>query len=321
MTVRVGILGAARIAPAALLTPAAGRTDVTVTAIGASTIERAQAFAQTHSIPVAATRQDLIARADVDLVYVALPTSEHAAWCIKALEAGKHVLCEKPFTLRDDEAEAVVALAAARGLRCLEATHYRYHPLCHRLIALVAELGPIERIHAEFAVPVRETPVEFRRIAALGGGAMRDIGFYPVHLVRTLMGSEPAIIEAQAVRTPSGVDESLRAVLSFTNGAEAVVYGGMGAHEKPRASADIICARGRIRVRNFVAPQIGAALTIETASGERTEDVPKSTTFSHQLEAVLSSMQTDARMPTEGRDSIDQVRALNAIYRAAGFAE
>jgi len=139
--VRIGTLGAARITPAALIKPARHVPDVTVTAVAARDPDRARQFAAKHGIPVVHASYDaLIADPGIDAIYNPLPNSLHAPWTLRAIEAGKHVLCEKPFTSNAAEAEQVAAAAKGSGLVVMEAFHYRYHPLARRMLDVVA--GP-----------------------------------------------------------------------------------------------------------------------------------------------------------------------------------
>ena len=132
---RIGILGAAKIGPKALIVPARLRSDVEVTAVAAREETLARAYADRHGIPrVLPDYEAVVGDEDVDVVYNPLPMSLHGRWTRAALEAGKHVLCEKPFTANGDEAAEVVAVAERTGLVVMEAFHYRYHPLMTRLL-------------------------------------------------------------------------------------------------------------------------------------------------------------------------------------------
>src|SRR5882672_9684205 len=131
---RIGVLGAARIVPAALIRPARKVSGVTVAAVAARDADRARAFANRHGIP--ATQPDyraLIEDPALDAIYVPLPNGLHAEWTLAALAAGKHVLCEKPLTSNADQAGQVATAAAGSGLVVMEAFHYRYHPLIARV--------------------------------------------------------------------------------------------------------------------------------------------------------------------------------------------
>ena len=137
---RIGVLGAARIAGSALIEPARLVPAVSVTAVATRDAGRAQTFALQHGIPSSyGSYEELLAAPDVDAVYVPLPNSLHATWTLRAIDAGKHVLCEKPFTSNAAEALTVAAAAERSGLVVMEAMHYRYHPLVRRMAALLAD--------------------------------------------------------------------------------------------------------------------------------------------------------------------------------------
>jgi predicted dehydrogenase len=134
--IRVGLLGAAGIAPQAVIIPSRRRDDLAVVAVAARSLESARRYAATHGIErVYGTYEALLGQPDIDLVYVALPPSEHARWTIAAVQAGKHVLCEKPITMNADEAATVAAAADRAGRHVIEAFHDHYHrwrssPIC-----------------------------------------------------------------------------------------------------------------------------------------------------------------------------------------------
>src|SRR5205823_1392444 len=149
--VRIGTLGAARITPAALIKPAKETPEVDVVAAAARDEARAEKLAARHGIGrVHASYDALLADPEVDAVYNPLPNALHAEWTIKALEAGKHVLCEKPFTSNAAEAELVAKTAEATGLVVMEAFHWRYHPLAARVLDIVGsgELGELRRVES-----------------------------------------------------------------------------------------------------------------------------------------------------------------------------
>ena len=180
--IRIGILGAARIAPKALVEPATTMSMVEVTRVAARDQDRAQAFADEHGIAgVSATYRDVIEADDVDVVYNPLPMSLHAEWTIAALRAGKHVFCEKPFASNATEAAEMVRVANETGLVLGEAFHYRYHPMFLRILAEVASgrLGTIERVDGVFNVPINRTNakglLDIRWDYAASGGSLMDL--------------------------------------------------------------------------------------------------------------------------------------------------
>ena len=219
-TVRIGILGAARIAPSAVIKPARNIGEAVVAAVAARDRSRADAFASKHAIPnVRDSYAALVADPEIDAIYNPLPNGLHAEWTIAALEAGKHVLCEKPFTANAKEAEAVAAVAARTGLVVMEAFHYRYHPLAQRMREIVesGELGTIRRVETALCFPLPKFS-DIRYQYDLAGGATMDVGTYTVHMARLLGCEEPEVVSAEAkLRTPD-VDRAMRAELTFPSG-------------------------------------------------------------------------------------------------------
>ena len=141
----------------------------------------------------------LIADPDIDAIYNPLPNGLHAEWTIAALEAGKHVLCEKPFTANAKEAEDVAAVATRTGLVVMEAFHYRYHPLAQRMREIVdsGELGTIRRVETALCFPLPKFS-DIRYQYDLAGGATMDVGTYTVHMARLLGREEPEVVSAEA---------------------------------------------------------------------------------------------------------------------------
>src|SRR5580692_7831774 len=166
---RIGVLGAARVATYALMEPSRRSARVRVVAVAARDPERARRFAHDHGAGRVEPDYDALVRAaDVDAVYVALPASLHGEWTLRALAAGKHVLCEKPFAMNAGEAERMVSAAGAAGRVLVEAFHWRFHPLADRLAAILAggEIGAIRAIDAGFTAGI--DPGDIRYDLALG---------------------------------------------------------------------------------------------------------------------------------------------------------
>ncbi len=197
---RVGVRGAARIAPAGVIRPARRQPGVTVAAVAARDPERAARFARDHDIPrVAPSYQALVDDSDIDAIYNPLPNGLHAEWTLKALESGKHVLCEKPITANATEAERVAAAAERKKLVVMEAFHYRYHPLAKRAVEIASsgELGTVRRVEAAICFPLpRFSDIRYR--LDLAGGATMDAGCYAIHLSRVLGAGESTVTSARA---------------------------------------------------------------------------------------------------------------------------
>ena len=322
--IRIGLLGASRVSRYALIEPAARIDGIEVYAVAARDAARAASFAEELGIPhVAADYEALITSDTVDLVYNGLPPSGHARWTIAALEAGKHVLCEKPFAMNAAEAQAMVDTAARTGKVLVEAYHYRFHPLFARVLAVIdsGAIGAVRGITAHFNVRIPPEPGEIRYDPALGGGAMMDLGCYCVHAARSVMGTEPEVLSAAAELHASGVDVGMQALLEFPGGVRADVRASMarGLDEGLDAKLEIAGERGVLMVVNPVAPQMGHELVIETAGGATRETVAGETTFTHQLRHVIGVLQGTVEPLTGGSDAVATMRVLDAIYRAAGM--
>lgn len=316
--IRIGVIGAARVAVYAMIAPAKDNVRVRVAAIAARDPVRARAFAEAHGIPkVHASYQALIDDPAIDLVYVATPPTLHAAVAIKALRAGKHVLVEKPFAANAAEAQAILDVARAAGRRVFEAFHYRHHRLWGRIVEVVRSgaLGPLKTIAAGFHVPIAKTADEFRWNPALGGGALMDLGCYALQWARVVAGAEPVVVSAR-MRTVDGVDAETEAVLRFPDGVEARVSCGMEG-DAFRAFLNVEGARGRMRVTNPLAPQFGHALETEIDGTVRSETIEGASTFASQLEAVTGALLDGAPFPLAEDDPAKSMAAIDAIRAAA----
>ena len=317
---RLGVLGAARIAPMALLTPARRVPGVEVVAVAARDRARAAAFAARHRIPrVHPTYEALLADPEIDAIYNPLPNSLHAPWTIRALESGKHVLCEKPFSATVAEAEAMAAAAARSGRVLMEAFHYRYHALFARMRALLraGEIGTVQRLEAWFFIPLlKRNDIRWR--ADLAGGALMDTGCYTVHLLRHLAEAEPAVVSARALWTRGGVDRWLTADLRFPGDRSARLTCSLLSSVPLRMSARVTGSGGTLRVFNPIAPQFFHRLRLDTPTGRRVERVAGPASYDAQLIAFVGAVRRGESIPTDPPDSIANMRVIEAIYAAAG---
>jgi predicted dehydrogenase len=318
---RIGILGAARIAPMALIRPARHVPEATIVAVAARDPVRAAAFAKKHGIPRTLPSYDaLIEDPDIDAIYNPLPNSLHAAWTIKAMEAGKDVLCEKPLASNADEA-AQMAQAAARCTRVLvEAFHYRYHPLASRLKAILdaGMLGPIRHIEATMCIPLL-LPGDIRYRYDLAGGATMDVGCYTINLVRYLAGAEPEVERAQARLASPNVDRSMTADLRFADGRTGRINCSLFSSSLLRLQAVVRGERGELRVFNPFAPHFYHRLTIRTPSGSTVERVSGDATYTHQLRAFVDAVRNRTALPTDAGDAVANMRVIDAVYTRAGL--
>ena len=322
--IRIGILGAARIAPRGIVTPANAQLGAEVVAVASRDLDRARDFAAQHSIPTAlGSYHELVTRDDIDLVYVPLPPSAHLEWCTAALANGKHVLVEKPFANNAQDAAQMVAAARAADRFLLEGFHYRFHPLFERALQELQRgaIGRIRHIEAVFNANLPDTPGELRYIEALGGGALMDLGCYCMHWIRSVANDEPAVVSARARCATPGVDLDIEAQLAFTSGPTATLKCSMQPEDgvlfrRLRVEGD----KGVLELDNPVSPHAGATLSIESDDPSLPQIVSGGdTTFQYQLRHVLEVIAGRAQPLTGGEDAVNNMRALDSIYRAAGL--
>lgn len=319
----IGILGAARITERALIDPAKVVSGVRLAAIAARDRARADAYAAQHGVAqVFDDYADVITCDEVDLVYNPLPINLHAEWTIKALEAGKHVLCEKPFAMNVEEAKAMAAAAEKSGKRLIEAFHYRYHPAFQTCLDWIEadEIGDLRELHATFNVAIKDNGTEIRHRVETGGGAMMDLGCYPLHWAMTIIAEAPTGVSASASLTPTGVDESLSARLEFGSGSVAHLSASMAAGEPFRADMRLIGSKGEIVFNNPLAPHMGARLSL--ARGPATislAEISPISTYTYQLADVAPAIEDGQPLPTEGEIIARQQAVLDEIYAEAGL--
>jgi len=321
VTIRIGILGAARIAPIALISPARAVHEVEVSAVAARDGQRARAFADKHKIPrVLPGYAELIADPAIDAIYNPLPNSLHATWTIRALEAGKHVLCEKPLTSNAEEAEQVAEAAARAGRVCMEAFHWRYHPLAARMreIILGGELGQMKHIETWMCIPL-PLPGDIRYRLDLAGGATMDTGCYAISMLRHLSAAEPRVVAAEARLSSPGVDRWMHATMLFDDGRTGAITCSLFSSTLLRLEARVRGDRGEMIAVNPVGPQVYHHLTVRAEGAKRRERLARVSTYECQLRAFSRAVLEGAPILTPPEDAVKNMRVIDAVYRAAGL--
>jgi predicted dehydrogenase len=306
----------------ALIRPARDTAGVSVTAIAARDRGRAEEFARKHGIEkVHDDYESLLADRDVDAIYNPLPNNLHAEWTLRALDAGKHVLCEKPFTSNASEAERVHQAAEQSDRVVMEAFHYRYHPLAQRLRDLVAsgDLGKPRFIETWMCIPL-PLPRDIRYRLDLAGGATMDIGCYAIHLARTIAGEEPIVVSARAKLASEGVDRAMEADVRFPNGAEGRINCSLWSWKVAKIAAVVKLDGGEIRALNPIVPQLFHSLKWRKTDGSwNKEKFPKKATYAYQLEAFRDAVVDGTPFITTTAEAVKNMQVVDAVYRAAGL--
>ena len=321
--IKIGCLGAARITPLAVLDPAKAIRGVEVSAIAARDRSRAQQMAAAHGIAKVHDSYDaLIADPDLTLIYNPLPINLHAEWSIKALKAGKHVLCEKPFAMNAGEVEAMQAAAKASGRRIIEAFHHCYHPTFNEILLFIrgGGIGDLKKVDCQFCIGIDDRGgKEIRHLPETGGGAFMDLGCYPLSWALAVCGAEPVAVEASATLTSRGVDETLKAFLRFDTGVEADLIASMAPGRPYEAPLTITGSKGTVHLLDAVQVHRAPFIRIQTEYEEWEWPVSPMLTYLHQMSTLVHGLQTETPLPTEGDFPRQQQRTLDRIYQAAGL--
>ncbi|HEX7301949.1 Gfo/Idh/MocA family oxidoreductase [Lentzea sp.] len=319
--VRIGVLGAATIAPTAVINPARSSTVAEVVAVAARSAAKARAFADKHGIPrVHGSYEELLADPAVDAVYNPLPNGLHGRWTLAALEAGKHVLCEKPFTANAAEAATVAVAANASGLVVMEAFHYRYHPLAVRVDEIIRSgvLGPLRHVEASVCFPLPKFS-DIRYDYSLAGGAVMDAGCYAVHMARLLGSEEPEVRSARALLREPSIDRAMRASLRFPSGHTGSVHASLWSSAVLKLSLKAIGENGTLRVLNPLSPQFRHRLSLRLKDKSSTERFGRRPSYAYQLDAFTGAVLHGRPFPTTADDAVKNMAVVDAIYRAAGL--
>jgi predicted dehydrogenase len=338
---RIGILGCAGIAHPFARDLALSHL-ATVSAVASRDASKAASFAATHRIARHhGNYEALLNDAQVDAVYIPLPNSLHAEWAIKAAQAGKHVLCEKPLALGRSEAQAMFNAAQQHGVMLLEAFPYYFQPQTGDMLALLQSgaIGEVQSAHASFGfmlkAPVANAPLNIRLNPDLGGGALLDVGCYALSLIRLVMGEAPAQVQAHASFTASGVDISLMATLLFADGRRAQLSCAMNAANHRHASIVGTCGTLQTEYLNHTSvvptgdafgyvPSRMQSRVDANASGAKSAVFKEITSptgsgfrFAAEAFAKVIAEQDFAAVARAAQASLDNAATLEAIARSA----
>lgn len=324
--VRWGVLGVAGIATKKVIPAMQRAKNCEIVGIASRDADRAAEAATRLGIARHyGSYQALLDDPEIEAVYIPLPNNLHAEWTLRAAAAGKHVLCEKPLAMNSDEAAKMVAACADAGVMLMEAFMYRHHPSWVKTRELVAEgrIGELRAIQGIFAYNNTD-PANIRNVVELGGGALMDIGCYPINVARMMFGAEPASVQAAIHRDPVfGTDILTSAVLTFGGGQASFIC---STQLEPDQRIHLLGSEGRLLVEvPFNIPPDQSTRIIHTAGGNppmapdsEVFDIPAADQYSIQGELFAASIRDGAPLPTPPEDAIANMKAIEQVFAAGG---
>lgn len=288
-------------------------------AVASRDTQSAADFANQWSIPRSyGSYEALLDDSEIDAVYIPLPNSLHREWSVKAADAGKHVLCEKPLGLSEAECREMSAAAAANNVRFMEAFMYRFHPRTERVLEMIREgvVGELKMIQSTFTFRLTK-PDNIRLQPELGGGALMDVGCYCVNVSRTMAGSEPVEVQAFESKASTGVDNMMAGTLRFPDDVFASFECGL--NTKRRESYEIGGTEASLRVADAFLPGTEGVVIEEHRDGE--EPVMHSIAGIDEYQCMVEHFADCALNDSDPRYSADEaalnMRVIEALYQSA----
>jgi xylose dehydrogenase (NAD/NADP) len=314
---RWGLLSTARINEA-LLPPMRASARNELTAVASRDLERAQVYATERDIPrVFGSYEAMLADPDVDVIYNPLPNSLHMEWTIKAAQAGKHVLCEKPLALTVEEVDAIAAAAQQAGVVVMEAFMYRHHPQTLKVKELVdgGAIGKLQLIRGSFTFDISDEN-DVRLNSSLGGGSIWDIGCYPISYARLIAGAEPVeVFGWQKTGAGSGVDESFFGQLHFSNDVYAQFD--CGFRTPQRTHLELVGDKGSITIKVPFTPKLNEEIIVTNGDEKRVITTSGEDLYLGEVENMADAILYDHAPRMSLADSRSNVAAIQALLRSA----
>jgi len=314
---RWGLLSTARINQA-LLPPLRASARNELIAVASRDLERAKAYATERDIPrVFGSYEAMLADPDVDVIYNPLPNSLHVEWTIKAAQAGKHVLCEKPLALTVEEVDAIAAAAQQAGVVVMEAFMYRHHPQTLKVQELVESgaIGKLQLIRGSFTFNISDEN-DVRLNSALGGGSIWDVGCYPISYARLIAGAEPVeVFGWQKTGAGSGVDETFAGQLRFPNDAYAQFDSGFRTPQ--RTHIELVGDKGNITVKTPFTPRLNEEIIVTNGDEKRVITTPGEDLYLGEVENMADAILDGKAIRMSLADSRSNVAAIQALLHSA----
>ena len=314
---RWGLLSTARI-NRALIPAIRGSARSELTTVASRTLDRARDYAREWNIPrPLGSYEALLADPGIDVVYIPLPNHLHAEWTVRALEAGKHVLCEKPLALSVDEVDRIADACRRSGRTAAEAFMYRHHPLTEAVQAFAANgrLGRINLYRGAFTFPLTR-PGDVRLDPAMGGGSLWDVGCYPLSYANLIAGAAPAEVFGWQRASERGVDMEFAAMLRYADGSVAQFDCGFAGPF--RAEMEVVGTAGTLRILRPFKTDERSRLEF-TSAGDEIENVPflPDTAYSGEVADMESAVLEGTRPRVSLDESRRTVRTILALYESA----
>jgi xylose dehydrogenase (NAD/NADP) len=319
---RWGILGCAGIAVRAVIPGIQQSETGVVNAIASRDLEKAKSTAQASGIPNAyGSYEELLTDSNIDAIYIPLPNHLHKEWTIRAAEAGKHVLCEKPCALDAIEAEAMISACREAGVQFAEAFMYRHHPRYDQIKTILrsGEIGEIRGIHSAFTFNNAGDTKNVRYKRSLGGGSMYDVGCYPISAARYLLEEEPQAATVHAFFSPEHDDVDMMAsgLIEFTGGVALTFDCGMWAAF--RNTLEVLGTLGRIELPSaFVTPDSKTGnFFVISSNGRREVEVPFLNQYALQADDLAYAVWGRKPMRFDPQDALHNMKVIDACLQSA----
>lgn len=315
--IRWGILGCASIAEKAFVPAVARSRTGTLGAIASRDAARAEEWARRFGFPRAhRTYGDLVADPDIDAVYNPLPNDLHAEWSVRALRAGRHVLCEKPMAIDAAEVRAMIRAADERGVLLAEGFMYKFHPQIGKALEVIdrGAIGDVCSVHSSFTFRFAREGSNYRWSPAQGGGALYDVGCYTISAARLVLGAEPLSAYAAARVDPgTGVDMTTAALLEFPGGRFAQCDASFESQFQSRLI--VVGTKGLLRLgRAFSAKDFDVAVEIVRGDAREEVAVPKADMYALMIDDFGAAVLGEALLRYPASDAWHNMRAIDACF-------
>ena len=313
---RWGLLCTARI-NRAVIPPIRSSRKSQLVAVASRDAERASAYASTWGIPrFFSSYEALLEDPDIDVVYISLPNSMHAEWSIKAMQMGKHVLCEKPITTRSSDLEEVAEVALKSGRIITEAFMYRHHPQTLRVKEMIdnGEVGSLQLIQGTFGfLNTRSSDPRFD--PALGGGSLWDVGCYPISYACYLTGQMPIEVFGHQVTGATGIDVLYTGYLFFPSGT--ICQFDCSFSSEPRARLDLTGDKGTINIPEPYKPGKQTKLYVQKSGEKRTIDLKGKELYLGEIEDIENAILEGTQPRLSLMESKQTIQTIEALYKSS----